>query len=233
MNKFIDWAKRKAVMVFALLVIGGIIVWFSVRQPTQEQEAASEKPVSSNDIAVPGNYAVDLEGFPFLGNENAPVVFVEYGDYQCGFCGRFYQTVLPRFKQEFIEQGLVKFVYKDFILFGEESQKFAEATHCANDQGRFWDFHNYIFDSQGTEKQLAATVDNLSGVAQELGLEPEAFRSCLESGKYKQLVEDSTSEGRRLGITGTPSSIINNKFLIVGALPFEQFQAVINKELSQ
>lgn len=191
------------------------------------QEAPQQVPSQEQaPPPQPGAVQVSEDDDAFLGNANAPVKIVEFSDYQCPFCARFYSNTLPDLKKNFIDTGKVKFVYRDYPLgFHEDAQKAAEATECAEDQGKFWEMHDKIFDNQ-----RAIDVNSLKTYASELGLDTDQFNSCLDSGKYASEVQKDLSDGQAAGVSGTPTFFINGKKL-VGAQPYEAFEQVINQEL--
>ncbi len=171
---------------------------------------------------------VSADDDPFLGDADAPVTIIEFSDYECPFCGRFFAQTLPEMKREYIDKGLVKLVYRDFPLsFHPNAQKAAEAAECAGDQGKYFEMHDKIF-----ENQQAIGVANLKAYAADLSLDTAAFNDCLDSGKFAQEVKDDFADGQAAGVSGTPSFFINDKKL-VGAQPFEAFKAVIDAELAE
>ncbi len=129
-----------------------------------------------------------------------------------------------------MQTGEVRFGYWHFAFLGPESQWAAEATECAAEQGAFWAYHDLLFERQAGENQGAFSRENLKQFATELGLDREAFETCLDSGRYTSIVRSETSIARSLGVRGTPTSLINGKPL-VGAQPFEAFQQMIEAEL--
>lgn len=162
-----------------------------------------------------------------LGNPNAKVTVIEYSDFECPFCGKMFAETIPKLKENFIKNGDVKFIYRHFPLrsIHQYAQKSAEASECAGEQGKFWEYHDTVF-----EKQALLGMDSLKSWAKELGLNSSQFDSCLDSGKYEERVEKDYSEGISLNINGTPATFINGK-LISGAIPYEEFEKVINEEL--
>jgi protein-disulfide isomerase len=160
---------------------------------------------------------------PAKGPETAPVTIVEFSDFQCPFCAR----LIPTLDQVTSKYGdKVRLVFRQFPLaMHAEAQKAAEASLCANDQGKFWPMHDALFQNQQT-LQVAA----LKTKATELGLNAEAFNSCLDSGKYADQVATDMKEGTAAGVSGTPALFINGRF-ISGAVPFEQISEVIDDEL--
>ncbi|MCI0370063.1 MAG: DsbA family protein, partial [candidate division NC10 bacterium] len=142
-------------------------------------------------------------------------------------CQKFWAETLPRLKETYINTGRVRFAYQHFAILGEHSFAAAQATECAREQERFWPYHDKLFESQGG---LAFTNAKLKRYARELGLEVGAFTQCLDSGKYRQKVEEETRLGFRLGARGTPTFFLNGRML-PGAQPFEVFQAAIEEAL--
>lgn len=160
---------------------------------------------------------------PSQGPANAPVTIVEFSDFQCPYCSRLIPT-LDQVKQQYGDK--VRIVFRQFPLnFHQNAQKAAEASLCANDQGKFWQMHDAMF-----ENQQALAVDALKAKAVELGMTAEAFNSCLDSGKYAKQVQADMQEGSAAGVTGTPAMFVNGRF-ISGAVPLEQITKVIDDEL--
>lgn len=167
---------------------------------------------------------------PFLGNKNAKVTVVEFADYQCPYCEQWYKTVYPELKSKYIDTGKIKFIYQDFAFLGADSTTAAEAAHCAADQGKFWQYHDYLFSNQGQENTGWATADKQKSFAATLGLNTGKFNQCLDSHKFAQQVQDETSAGKSYGVTGTPTIFING-VPTVGAQPVNVFTAAIDAAL--
>lgn len=165
---------------------------------------------------------------PVAGKADAKVTIVEFSDFQCPFCGKFYNDAYQQLKKDYIDTGKVKLVYRDFPLgFHPEAQKAAEAGECADDQGKFWQMHDKIFSNQST-----MSVDGYKKWAKELGLDSAKFNQCLDSGTKASEVQKDESDGQAAGIGGTPSFFINEK-LVVGAQPYSVFKAAIDAELAK
>lgn len=170
------------------------------------------------------------------GSDDAPIILVEYSDYQCPFCRAWYNDSKSKLQTEFIDTGKVKLVYKDFPLsFHPMAQPYAEAARCAGDQQKYWEMHDKIFIEQNKKGQGTIqdyTNDNIKTWAQELGLDSASFNSCLDTGKYSQAVQANFQEGSQIGVTGTPAFFIGKADgtgqLIVGAQPYSVFQQAIN-----
>ena len=159
---------------------------------------------------------VDLEGVPFMGDEDAEITMVIYDDFECPFCARFEVQTFAKIKEEYIDTGKAKFYYKHFPLgFHSHAQIAAEASECANDQGKFWEMHDMIF-----ENQPDLSEDKLKEWAEELELDMDEFNTCLNTNKHAEKVKLGMAEGQKVGVRGTPSVLLEDE-LVVGALPFE------------
>ncbi|KKW28858.1 MAG: DsbA oxidoreductase [Parcubacteria group bacterium GW2011_GWB1_52_7] len=156
---------------------------------------------------------------------------VEFSDFQCPFCGRFYKNVEPRLLDEYVKTGKVRFVYRDFAFLGDESTWAAEAAECADEQGKFWEYHNYLFERQNGENQGAFSKVNLKSFAKAVGLEGSKFDQCFDGGKYTAEVEKDLADARALGVNATPTSFING-VKVTGAVPYESFKVSIEEALA-
>ncbi|HEY4494272.1 MAG TPA: thioredoxin domain-containing protein [Candidatus Paceibacterota bacterium] len=165
-------------------------------------------PNNNNTATAPTELAPVSSSDRVLGNANAPVTVIEYADFQCPFCGRFHQDAEQAVINTYVNTGKVKFVYRDYAFLGPESGRAAEAARCAGDQGKFWEYHGYLYSHQNGENRGAFSDPNLKSFAKTLGLNTSTFNSCLDSGKHAQEVADSTVEGSKAGVTGTPKGFI-------------------------
>jgi protein-disulfide isomerase len=172
----------------------------------------------------PIRVAVKGEGAFVKGPKDAPVTLVEFTDFHCPFCARVVAT-LKDVMQEY--NGKIRWVFRDFPIASLHPQapKAAEAARCAGEQGKFWEYHDLLFESQS---QTAAA--DFKRFAEQLKLDPKSFGQCLDSGKHQAAVEADVQEGARLGVTGTPTFFINGRIL-VGAQPLESFRKIIEAEL--
>jgi len=159
------------------------------------------------------------------GNPKAPVMIVEFSDYQCPYC----HQVEPTVKELLTKYGdKVSLAYRDFPLTQIHSQAMisAEASRCALEQGKFWEYHDQLFTESKLEK------DDLIGYARNLKLDDKQFESCLTSEKYKADIERDEQEGRKAGVNGTPGFFINGVALS-GSQPRDAFTRVIDDELAR
>ncbi len=188
---------------------------------------AAQKPAEPTFV----NFTVP-ENAPRLGSSDAKVTVVEFADFQCPYCGKFQETVYTQLKKDYIDTGKISFAYQDFTFLGEESDVAAQAAKCAGEQGKFWEYHDYLFSHQKGENQGAFVAKNLKTFAKTLKLKTADFNTCLDSGKFASAVEEETAGGRALGITGTPTILVNGK-VYVGALPYATFKQAIEEALAK
>ena len=184
------------------------------------QVGASQSPTLKDVLA-------SLEKGPSLGSPRAPVTIVEFSDFRCSYCKKFWADTLPKLKQSYFDRGTVQFVFRHFAILGKQSEQAALASECAAEQGKFWQYHDKLFANQAA---LGFTESKLKGYAGELRLQQAKFNSCLTTGKYKSKVEQETVTAAYLGGRGTPMFLVN-EWLLVGAQPFETFQKVIGQAL--
>jgi protein-disulfide isomerase len=168
---------------------------------------------------------------PVRGDANAPVTIVEYGDFQCTSCDAFFRAVEPRLLSDYVTTGKAKLVFKNFPWIGDESQRAAEAAACAGAQGKFWEYHDVLYSSQRAENSGTFAVPNLKRFAAQLGLDQTAFDACVDGRAYKAAVDQDMNEVRTLGLTGTPTFVINGQ-RVVGAQDYSVFASVIERKLA-
>ncbi len=135
---------------------------------------------------------------------------MEWGDFQCTFCYRFHESSLDIIQREYIETGIANLVFKDFPLNGPDSVLAAEAAYCAEDQGKYWSYHDELYTNWAGEKTGWITDDSLNQFAITVDLDIEKFNSCLDDHKYRQRVLDLEQFGREIGIDATPTFLIFN-----------------------
>ena len=213
-------ARRRQLLIGGGLAIAVIAAFFFVRPLLAETVTSA-----AGDPSVVPAYTA-----PVRGNADAPVTIVEYGDFQCPSCGAFARNTEAELIRRYIDTGKARLVWKNFAWIGDESKRAAQAAACAGDQGKFWDYHDYLYAHQRGENTGYLTNANLKTFASALSLDRTPFDVCLDSGRYKAVVDNDGSEVRRLGLTGTPTFVINGT-RVVGAQPFSVFAAVIDQKL--
>ncbi len=167
-----------------------------------------------------------------LGEANAPVTIVEYADFQCPFCSKYFKDAGSVFLEKYVKTGKARFVYRDFAFLGQESLWAANAARCAGEQGKYWEYHDYLYNNQGGENQGAFSNKNLKSFASVLNLNHQSFDSCLDSDKYISAIQKQTKDAGTFGVQGTPATFINGA-LYAGALPSATFTQIIDAELSK
>ena len=172
-------------------------------------------------------------GSPILGDPDAPVTIVEFGDYQCHQCHNWFLDTKPMIMRDYIETGKVNLVFVDFAFLGRDSPKAAEATYCADDQNKYWEYHDSLYTAQESKIENGwANSERLKAFAFNLNLDMDLFNECLDSGKYSKRVQYNSQEARDNGVRGTPGFfIIGPDFQqhpIGGAQPFSVFQRVLD-----
>ena len=183
-------------------------------------------------IFVGAYLGIAENGSPIVGNPNAPITILEWGDFQCTFCYRFHESSLDIIQREYIETGIANLVFKDFPLNGPDSVLAAEAAYCAEDQGKYWSYHDELYANWAGEKTGWITDDSLNQFAITSNLDIEKFNSCLADHKYRQRVLDLEQFGREIGIDATPSFLIFNDEKIIkirGNQPIDVFRKVIDE----
>ncbi|HSB47517.1 MAG TPA: thioredoxin domain-containing protein [Candidatus Bilamarchaeum sp.] len=245
--------------VFAVVVLAGIIIIAAGQKP---QPALNGTNVSGNmtgnstggvNSTPPKNTTPEVAPPPAInvsklaekglrmGSDDAPVIMVEYSDYQCQFCRRFWQMNFATLKEQYLDTGLVQLVYRDLPLsFHNAAEASAQAAACAEDQGKGWEMHDKIFGVQANVSTglVFYAKSDLKQWAGEIGVDQAEFDSCLDSGKYSLFVNESRDEALSLGFNATPSFAMGlrngtNYVTLTGALPYGTFKATLDELLSQ
>jgi protein-disulfide isomerase len=171
-----------------------------------------------------------------MGPANARVVVAEYGDFQCPICKEFYKTSEAQLVAQYVKTGKVRFEYHHFIVIdlntgGHESERAAEASECASGQGKFWAYHNTLFDHQAGEGSGAFSDDKLLGFAQSLGLDMTAFQACFASSTPGAAVQADVARGNALSVEGTPTVFING-VQVPNPFDYSAFKAQLDQALA-
>ena len=206
----------------AIPIIIGIIIGLGLTSNLEK---------SSDDLSILNKENL-IQGSTMLGNPNAKITIVEFGDYQCTFCYKFHDETMKKINQEYIKTANVNFIYKDFPLNGEQSILASEASYCAQKQNKFWEYHDTLYNNWGGENTGWITENVLQGFARDVGLNLDEFSQCLENSEYRQKVLDNEQFAREIGINATPSFLIFNDselYRIIGAQPFDKFEQAIQE----
>ena len=188
-----------------------------------------EQPPDNSSILNKENL---MQGSVILGNPDAKITIVEFGDYQCTFCYKFHDETMKKIDQAYIKAENVNFVYRDFPLNGPQSILASEASYCAQKQNKFWEYHDTLYNNWGGENTGWITKNVLLGFANDIKLDLDSFSQCLENSEFKQKVLDNEQFAREIGIDATPSFLIFNDselYRIIGAQPFDRFEQALQE----
>jgi protein-disulfide isomerase len=233
-----------AIILVGIMISGAILL---------KGSTAPEGKLNKNGISVETKVLAPVgEKDRVLGNPEAKVVFVVYEDFQCPFCGAVsgsnsYPSLLSSLKQkdpnwlpfvpnlieDYVKKGDVLFVYRDWAFLGSESVKAAEAARCAGDQGKFWEYHDYLYENQKGENEGHFSNDNLKLFAKTLNLDTEVFDKCLDNGKYSEEVNNSRLEGANAGVNGTPKGFILKDGVLIGTVDGAESYTTVKTKIEQ
>ena len=225
------WRSPTGLVTGAALIVGLVIVLLVVIRP------GSSSSTPGGTLATPvAAIPAGLQDDRSLGRADAPVTLDIWTDFQCPFCARFDQEIEPRLVTDFVVPGMVRFVAHDLSFIGsqhdpDESTDAAVAARCAGQQGHFWDYRDYLYANQGKENSGAFTQDRLLAIANAVGLDQAAYKTCIADPTVRQAVKAETIEGTGKGINQTPTVLINGK-AFASVLDYEQFTAAIRAELA-
>ena len=241
-------------LIIALVIVIGVAAFFagsytSNLNSNQISEEDLEVVIAKLELKILQNQLpteqpnltmkISVDNDPIIGNPDAPITIIEFSDFQCPFCARFYTQTLPLIYDEYIEPGKVKLVFRDYPIqsIHPNAVPAAVASECANEQGKFKVMHDMLFEKQN-EWSGQETVDALSLFSQyatKIQLEQDTFDSCLTSGKYIDEIKKDLADGRDYGVSGTPGFFVGNDQIgyveLKGAQPFESFKKVIDTQL--
>lgn len=222
-------------IVFAGLAIAGSVVFFTLQSNMSDDELADRITAGIEAYVAGANGQKEVnekdlvKGQPFIGDEDAPVTIVEFSDYLCGYCQLFHVETWPQLKENYINKGKVKFVYRDFLLGYDGDYEAALVAECARDQEgdeAFFEMHDYLFSTVREGFDLERYV----GFAEEMGLDGDELKECVEKEEFGDDILADSDYGRSVGVRGTPGFYVNGKF-VPGALPYEDFEAMIEDTL--
>ena len=241
-------------LIISIIIITGIAAFFAgsfVSNLNSEQISQKEldnaiaelelkileKQLPTKQPSIPLEISADND--PVIGNPDAPITIIEFSDFQCPFCARFHIQTLPTIMEEYIEKGSVKLVFRDFPIqsIHPNAVPASVAAECANEQGKFKQMHDMLFEKQKewSDLETVYAIELFNQYSEQINLEQEQFSSCLSTAKYVKEIQNDLDDGRTYGVTGTPGFFIGNQQIgfveLKGAQPFESFKNVIDKQL--
>lgn len=174
-----------------------------------------------------GNPIAHAINAPSIGDPNAPVTIVQYADFQCPYCRLFALDIQPELIKEFVDTGRARLEWRHFPVFGAFSTLAAHAAACAHEQGAFWAYHDALYAKlEAGLSPGAKRVDTLVAIADSVGLESASFKACVVERRYAAQIRADLQSGRRLGVVGTPSFVVNG-ILLAGAQPLETWRRIM------
>ena len=213
------------------IIFGGIIVAIIMVVIASAAVSQTENEALNLDMGRTHGTVTTAMGSPILGSESAPITIVEFGDYQCHQCFNWFHNTKDSIVENYIDTGKANLVFVDLAFLGRDSPKAAAATYCAEEQGKYWEFHDQLYNFQEGIDSGWANNERLKLIAESLELEKDLFDSCLDSGKFTKRVQFNINEAKKQGASGTPTFIIINsdgeQQKLVGAQPYSVFQNVL------
>ena len=227
--------KRLVVSVAFVILIIVVAISFSSYQANLLE--MHDKTKYLEKIAAKQSPLVNLEnGSPVLGSESAPVTIVEFGDYQCEACYHWFHNTRDTLIDNYIETGKAKLVFVDLPFLGRDSPKAAQASYCAEDQGKYWEYHTILYTFQDGQPDSGwADRDRLNSFAFSLDMNMDEFNDCVDSSKHQKRVKANYNEAVKHGVQQTPTFIIISQDGTIekfaGAQPYSVFAATIEPML--
>jgi protein-disulfide isomerase len=221
-----------AIAAVGVLVAGSVTAFVAMGANSQPPQQMTGEQITTALLSPSANA-------PALGSADAPVTIVEFGDYQCTWCMRFHENTKDQLVADYVDTGKVRFLFKDFPindLSDRASSMAARASYCAADQGKYWQYHDEVYNNWDGENTGWVTKDSLQRFAFNVGLDESQFSECLDSGKYGNIVRDNYNLATTIGLDATPSFIIlgsdgSEPRLLRGAHPYATFEQEIEKTL--
>jgi protein-disulfide isomerase len=222
------------VAIAAGIVVAGIAAALATSSAAPAPDGPTE---SQNEQIVRELMAPTISAAPALGSDDALVTIVEFGDYQCTWCYRWHEGTKDTLVADYVDTGMVRFLFKDFPindLSDRASSLAAEASYCAADQGKYWDYHDEVYSNWDGENTGWVSRASLERFAEDAGVsDMDEFSECLDSGKYTNTVRENYNLARSVGLDATPSFIVlvngETPQLMRGAHPYSTFERVINE----
>ena len=224
-----------AVIAIACIFFGVLMVNMIDTESTQILDEITINEIGS--VKKPTFSSFTDNASPILGDKNAPLTLIEFGDYQCTFCNKFFHETEELILANYVKTGKVKILFKDFIVVGQDSIHAANAAHCANDQQMFWQYHSILYNNWAGEGTGWVSSEQLNKFANTLELDMDEFSNCVSELKWKELVTASHDDGLILDVTATPTFFVidqnRNVLKITGAQHYDVFKEVFDSILEK
>lgn len=229
---------RTVGLILVGLFIGYIIGRFELSTITFENNNSNAASNTNSETAQTNTQTptaepiiVSADDDPFVGSEDSPITIIDFSDYQCPFCAKFYAEIFPQLDIDYIKTGKVKYVFRDFPLNIHPKAQYAHnAAQCAGEQNKYWEMHNMLFEKQAEWGASEDLIETFTAYSLEAGLNTVNFKECLTSERYADEVAKDRNDGISYGVKGTPTLFINGK-IIRGVGTYEQLKQLLEKEL--
>lgn len=222
---YLKLALPLSILLAGLMISGTIFYTQGGDRLAQVGGAGNNQPPVPVDIKL-------TSADHILGNPKAKISIVEYADFRCPFCERFFQQTKNQLVKEYVDTGKANFVFRHYAFLGQPSVWASEAAECAAEQGKFWEYHDWLYANQAAESNLAyySKANLIKYAGKVSGINTTQFASCLNTDKYSQRVSSDLAQGQSYGVDGTPTTFINGK-PVVGAQPYAVFKTAIDAAL--
>lgn len=233
--------RKNAVVPTIVAAVAAIVAFAIVVMPTGSDDGETDSAVANGSAAEAGKAPDETwerlvrrepDDPMAMGDVDAPVVMVNYSEFQCPFCGKFARDTEPILIEEYVEDGTLRIEWRDFPYLGPESTTAAQAGGAAAAQGKFWEFHDFMYGNQFPPNSGRLDEEYLARVAEDLGLDVDQFLTDMKSAATKGAVQDDFAEGKAIGVTGTPAFVING-VPVIGAQPTQVFQDIIEEAAAE
>ncbi|MEY4731148.1 MAG: hypothetical protein RL681_94 [Candidatus Parcubacteria bacterium] len=227
-----------SILIAGVMISGSILYAMNRGGFAKQAEVPSggNPPVGGQPAPVSNDALMAIqERDVILGDPKAPVTVIEYGDYQCPFCVRFFEQTEPQIVEQYVKTGKAKFIFRDLAFLGPESVEAAEAAECAKDQGKYWVFHDALYAAEskdGQEHNGNLNRDLFVKLAGQVGMDATKLGECYDANKYADVVQAVVKAAQGGGVTATPSSLVDGQ-LIQGAQPIDTFKTAIDAALAK
>lgn len=228
--------KYSNLIIIGLLLLGAYLIGMQTAKVTYLEDKLENIATGSTQAALsptPSKVDVEVGHLPVLGDKNAKVTIVEFSDFQCPYCKQLFDTAFQQIKKDYVDTGKVKFAYRHYPLPGHPNAPVtALASECANEQNKFWEYHDILFKTQNEwGPQDATTIkQTLTGYARQLSLNTAQFASCVDTAKYQDKIDEDVAIAQQIGVSATPTSYVNGT-PVVGALPYSNFKTILDQQL--
>tara|TARA_B110000438_G_scaffold204425_1_gene196132 strand:- start:102 stop:806 length:705 start_codon:yes stop_codon:yes gene_type:complete len=204
------------------------------------QQGLLIEPAPEMEQMGPAKITMDTfvsNGSPILGDPNAPITLVEFGDYQCHYCNVFFQNIEEDIIKNYVDTGKVKIIFKDYNIIGPDSINSSHGAHCAGEQGLFWEYHDILYSNWTGENNGWASPTNLKVFADEINVNMDKWTECMNEKLHSKTIIESNNDAKALELTGTPAFFIINEdgkvSKLFGAQPFEVFKRIFDNQLEK